>query len=77
MILVNATFLQDIHVSLQSNPLVLKLKDHYKILIARDNQAMESQLLDSEVVDSKSLDHSAPYSRIHRSHRGEMRHAPR
>ena len=68
----DATFFQDICVSLQSDPLALKFKDHSEIPILGDYQAMKFQFLDSEIIDSESRDHLVPCPWIHRSHEGEM-----
>ena len=68
----DATFLQEICVSLKSNSLALKLKDHIEILDPRNDQDMKSQFPDSEVIDLESLDHRVPCPQIHKSHGDEM-----
>ena len=49
---VDAAFLQDIRVSLQSDPLALKLKNNGSIPNSREFPSPDSQVLDSEVIDS-------------------------
>ena len=68
---VDAAFLQDIRVSLHSDPLALKFKSHSKILDSGDVLVMDSQLPDSEDIDSESPNLPTLRSRIHRSHGGE------
>ena len=68
----NATFLQDIHVSLQYDPLALKFKSHSDILSFGDVQHLDSHTSDSEVIDLKFPNLSVPSLLIDRSHRGKM-----
>ena len=69
---VDVAFLQEICVSLQSDPMALKLKNHSKIFVLGDDQAMEFQLCDFEVIDLEPPNHLVPCPWIHRSHGDEM-----
>ena len=71
-ILVDVAFLQDIRVSLKSDPLALKFKSHFDIPSFGDVQHLNSHTLDSEVIDLKSPNLSNLSLRIDRSHGGEM-----
>ena len=68
----DAAFLQDIHISLQSDPLALKFKSYYDIPSFGDVQNLDSYTRDSEVIDLNSPNLSGPFSRINRSQEGEM-----
>ena len=67
----DAKFLQDICVSLQSDPLALKFKSHSEIPRSGDVQDMDSQNPEIEIIDSASPNLSTSCPRIHRSHGGE------
>lgn len=69
---VDAEFLQDIRVSLSSDPLALKFKSHSEIPRSGDVQDMDSQNPESEILDSESPNPSTSCPRIHRSQGGEM-----
>ena len=71
-IFVDAAFFQDICISLQFDPLALRLKDHSKILVLRHDQSIESQFLNSEVIDLESSDHYIPCPQIQGSPGDEM-----
>ena len=68
--LVDAAFLQDIRVSLRSDPLALKFKSHSDVLDSGDVLVTNFQTPEAIDLDSSNLPTSS--SRIHRSHRGEM-----
>ena len=68
----DATFLQDIRVSLQFDLLALKFKSHSDIPNSGDVQYLDSLTPDSEVIDLKSPNLSTPSLQIDRSHGGKM-----
>ncbi len=63
---VDASFLQDIRVSLQSDPLALKLKNNVGVSNPREFPSPDSQVPDSEVIDSESPNQPTPSSRVSR-----------
>ena len=65
----DVAFLQDIRVSLQSDPLALKFKSHSD---SGEIQTLGSQIPDSMVIDSESPTQTISSPRIHRSQGGEM-----
>ena len=69
---VDASFLQEIRVSLQSDPLALKFKSNAGIPSSGEISSIDSQIPDSEVVDLESPNQPTSSSRIHRSRGGEM-----
>ena len=67
----DVAFLQDIRVSLQSDPLALKFKSHSDSSNPGEIQTLNSQIPDSMVIDSESSNQTISSPRIYRS-RGEM-----
>ena len=65
-------FFQDLHVSLHFDPLGMKLKNHYQILVFKVDQATESQFPHYDVINLEFSYHPPFYPRIHRSYEGEM-----
>ena len=64
---VDASFLQDIRVSLQSDPLALKFKTNFEISNPEEIPSLDSQVLHSEVIDSESPNQPTSSSRVSRS----------
>jgi len=64
---VDASFLQDIRVSLQSDPLALKFKTNFEISNPGEIPSLDSQVLHSEVIDSESPNQPTSSSRFSRS----------
>ena len=65
-------FFQDICVSLQSDPLALKFKNHFDIPSSGDVRHLDSHTPESEVIDLESPNLFAPSSQLNRSYGGEM-----
>ena len=68
----DVAFLQDIRVSLQSDPLALKFKSHSDSSNPREIQTLDSQIPDSMVIDSESPNQTISSPRVYRSQGGEM-----
>ena len=66
LIPVDASFLQDIRVSLQSDPLALKFKNNSVNSNLGEVPSLDSQVLDSEVIDSESPNQPTSSSRVSR-----------
>ena len=65
-------FLQDIRVSLQSDPLALKFKSHSDSSNPGEIQTLDSQIPNSMVIDSESPNQTISSPWVYRSQRGEM-----
>ena len=68
----DVVFLQDIRVSLQSDPLALKFKSHSNSSNPGEIQTLDSQIPDLMVIDSESPNQTISNSRVYRSQGGEM-----
>ena len=68
----NVAFLQDIRVSLQSDPLALKFKSHSDSSNPGEIQTLDSQIPNSMVIDSESSNQTISSPRVYRSQGGEM-----
>ena len=68
----DVAFLQDVRISLQSDPLALKFKSHSDSSNLGEIQTLDSQIPDSMVIDSKSPNQTISNPRVYKSQGGEM-----